>query len=70
MQRPRMPVEYGQLRVSLEITHGKSSGSSAPVKMPYVNDATESIVSMSRRLTTLIVRSSKNGGFRGVQQSV
>lgn len=67
MQKPMMPVEYSQLRGALEITHGNSSGSSAPVKMPYVNDATESIVSMSRRLTTLIIRSGKNGGFRGVK---
>ena len=67
MKKPTMPVEYNQLRGALEITHGKSSGSSAPVKMPYVDDAEESIVSMSRRLTTLIIRSSKNGGFRNVK---
>lgn len=67
MKKPRMPTEYNQLRGVLEITHGKSSGSSAHVKMPYVNDATESIVSMSRRLTTLIIRSGKNGGFRDVK---
>ena len=63
MNKPIEVTESNQRRGHLEITVGKSV-SSRPAIMPWVNDARESIVSMSRRLTTLIIKSSANGGFK------
>ena len=61
--KPNVPTEHFQRREHVEITHGRSV-SSIPAIIPWVNDAKESIVSMSRRLTTLIIKKSANGGFK------
>jgi len=66
--KPNVPKEYFQRREHTGITHGHSVENIKAV-MPWANDAQESIVSMSRRLTTLIIGKSANGGFRnGVRQ--
>lgn len=70
MQKPIDMVEAPQRRLRLSISHGHSVHSK-PAVMPWYNDARESIVSMSRRLTTLILKSSSHGGFRnGTKQPV
>lgn len=61
--KPLAPTEHFQRREHIEIVHGRSVAS-IPAVIPWVDDAKESIVSMSRRLTTLIINKSKKGGFR------
>lgn len=70
MQKPNELTESHQRRLRLSIAHGHSVHSK-PAVMPWYTDAKESIVSMSRRLTTLILKSSSHGGFRnGTKQPV
>jgi hypothetical protein len=61
--KPTLQPEFRQVRNHLPVVGGRSV-SSFPAVMPWVNDAKESIVSMSRRLTTLILKKSAKGGFK------
>jgi hypothetical protein len=61
--KPILLPEFRQVRNHLPLISGRSV-SSAPAVMPWVNDAQESIVSMSRRLTTLIIKKSAKEGFK------
>lgn len=61
--KPVLKPEFRQVRNHLDITAGRSV-SSFPAIMPWVNDAKESIVSMSRRLTTLTLKKINKGGFK------
>lgn len=61
--KPILIPEFRQVRSHLDVKAGRSV-SSFPAVMPWVNDAKESIVSMSRRLTTLTLRKIDKGGFK------
>jgi len=61
--KPVLHNEISQVRNHLSIIAGRSVAS-IPAVMPWVNDAKESVISMSRRLTTLIVKKSVMGGFK------
>lgn len=63
MEKPIECISTDQRRGHLAITGGMSV-LSRPAIMPWANDARESIVSMSRRLTTIIIKSSAKGGFK------